>query len=386
MSTAWIPSPAQPLGTEDSRVERIVERGGAMIIGLIGSVLVAALLAAVLLKVDSAVSATGSIEPAGLHTIRSPADGFIAEIRTRPGDSVSKGQVLAMLDETPLSRRRRDVRLRMEEEQLAYMRATRALPLDLLSAAASERIATARVSSAIALVRRRLAEHGYPSEGDIDSLLLIPQSNVSIDEAAAGLRVARAEERVAKLESARRAADSLEIDALALSLDRSRAELKAIEEDQARLVLRAPVAGMVFTEALDALPGRYVRQGEALLELGSPSEWRIFLLVDEGNVRKVEIGQAVRIELLAADQHSPPARNGTVVAIASDPTTSGLHVGDAGASGGPPAYRVEVKVDRDFGQDSIDWLRRGLSVRGRILTGRERLGMQLLKRLGVSDV
>ncbi len=380
MTAGVEPMPVDEDGVSGTEVDRLVERAGSIIVALLVSLFIASALALTLVEVDSFVAAPGTVEPAGLRTIRAPADGFLTHVLARSGQEVSPGEVLAVFDSTPIVRREREVRLRLAEQEVAHRRALQSRPLEMQAAREAERIAAARVARAVTLARRRLAEQGFPSEGDIDSLLALPRINVALEEAAADLRVARSEAQVARLQSERAAADSLALDATALSVARSRAELAAIAEDEARLVLRVPTGGMVFTDELEALPGRFVRQGEALMQIGSPGEWRVFLQVDERKVREVQPGQRVRLELASDDASSPTDRMGTVIAIAADPANAALAARPLVAV---PTYRVEVEVDRAASMESL--FKRGLSVRGRIVTGRQRLAMRLVERFRGPD-
>lgn len=367
----------------EHRVQRAMDRAGTVIIALMVTLIALGIAAIALLRVDIAVTVEGAIEPQDLVTVRSPADGLVAEVRALAGDEVDPGDVLLVLDGTGIERRRQDLRLRIAEQQLALRRATGAVPLDLMSASESERIAQARVERATAQARRRLAEQGAGATGDLDSLLAARVGNVSLDEAAADLRMARAEHRVAGIERSRRHADSLSLAEMRLTLDRSRAELTALGEDSDRLTLRAPADGMVFTDRLDALRGRFVRQGDALLEMGTPGAWRVFLLVGERQVKRVAAGQRVRLEYAAEDAVSAVTQEGVVVAVSVDPLSEAIST-TPGASGAtrPTVYRVEVTADQGAGGE---WLRRGLTVRGRIITGRERLGTSILRRFGGYD-
>ena len=77
------------------------------------------------------------------------------------------------------------------------------------------------------------------------------------------------------------------------------AELSQLQMQRDRLVLRAPVSGVVLSGALDDFLGAAVSAGDTLFSIGSNTSHRLVLEVSEYDVNSVKPGQPVGIRLSA---------------------------------------------------------------------------------------
>ncbi len=141
----------------------------------IATVILLALLAITIVPIPGRVSGEGEVTPARFRIIPAPYQGRLAEVLVRPGDSVSEGDVLALMDVRDLRlelAQARNERARLQAEYNAYMSGR-----DMARAA----ITSARIDELdpqIELLEYQIADativsplSGHVSRGDNESLL-----------------------------------------------------------------------------------------------------------------------------------------------------------------------------------------------------------------------
>ncbi|PZO60369.1 MAG: hemolysin D [Phormidesmis priestleyi] len=96
-----IPSGYVPQSFDKPVILKQSPRWAQLITVTIMGVTVAALVAAFVIKVDEAISASGKLEPQGeVQVIQAPVGGVVEKVLVKEGEQVEQGQVVAMLDET----------------------------------------------------------------------------------------------------------------------------------------------------------------------------------------------------------------------------------------------------------------------------------------------
>ncbi len=108
---------------------------------------------------------------------------------------------------------------------------------------------------------------------------------------AAALRSKASAARAERRPSAAAVAD---LEASALDAERVLLE-RQIESSS----LRATTAGVVLTGDVEGRVGGPVRQGEALLTIGSPSATRVVVWIDEDNAARLQVGQSITLRAAA---------------------------------------------------------------------------------------
>ena len=139
--------------------------------------------------------------------------------------------------------------------------------------------------------------------------------------------------------------------------------LLQIEGKLDRMVLKAPVDGVVLSGSWDDFLGAAVAGGDTLFSLGSTHSHRLVLDVSEYDVKAIQPGQTVGIRLSADPSRVLSAR---VTAIM--PLTM--------ARAGVNSVQVHAVLDRDIS------LRPGMQGIGKVLVGRQSRLIQWLSRAG----
>jgi multidrug resistance efflux pump len=93
--------------------------------------------------------------------------------------------------------------------------------------------------------------------------------------------------------------DSTKVTTLRASLDRSLAELALAEDNLARSVVRAPIAGFVVSGDLSQSLGAPIERGATLFELAPLDDYHVSVRVPEDEVGLLEPGQSGRLVLEA---------------------------------------------------------------------------------------
>lgn len=162
--------------------------------------------------------------------------------------------------------------------------------------------------------------------------------------------------------------DAAEVEIQAAAVDEARAELTRIEDRLARTQLRAPFPGFVVAGDLTQQLGSPVQRGDVLFEVAPLDAYRIEMMVDEGDIADVHLGQSGSVVLSAL-----PEASFTFVIDKITPVSE--------AQEGRNTFRVEAHLRDDSGRlrpglqgvakisverrllvwiwthDAIDWLR-----------------------------
>ncbi|MBL9015848.1 MAG: biotin/lipoyl-binding protein, partial [Myxococcales bacterium] len=211
--------------------------------------------------IQETVIAQGQVVAArGTADVRALVDGRIVEVAVREGDAVEAGQLLARFDPKEI-----DAAIARAEAELAVARAELALARtggrreDRLAAAAALEAARAAMERERARAARdtALADKGAVAQE------LADESRRNADVARAG--VARAEaERTSTLRGRPE-----QIDAARARVAAAEAGLAAANARRDRVVVVAPIAGVVLARHVDAGDG--VVPGTTLFELADPT-------------------------------------------------------------------------------------------------------------------
>ncbi|MGK7902764.1 MAG: efflux RND transporter periplasmic adaptor subunit [Hormoscilla sp.] len=241
---------------------------------------------------------TGTTEPIQEVSVRSRTEGQLLFLGVDVGDKVTRGQVLAQLDN----------RLPVAEVMEAQAE---------LSARAVE-IARARnqVLEAEARVEQARVELEQ-ANADAQRLQTLSQEGaVSQQDAELAQTAARAAQQI--LRSAQ-AQVSIQEEAVAAARKRVVAQQAAIaqaEERQSHAKLISPITGIVKAKTTE--PGNLVREGDEIVKLGDFSQVKVAVNISELQLDKISIGQSVQVKLDAFPDREFPGLL-TRISPAADP-------------------------------------------------------------------
>jgi multidrug resistance efflux pump len=351
-----------------------VKRAVGLTLATIGTLAVAGTLVACLVKMDVTVKAAGVLEPIRIYPVRSMEGGAVRAVLVQTGDTVRAGQVLVRLDTVALSSSLAQLEAQYHAADIDRRRSATADPLQREQSAERSAQSRSRVSSALATLRQRMVE--YDLGTNVDSLLAayVPGRHVAIDQAVGEVKGAQADLRLNGAEGSLQELSRFDREKLGTQMEQLAAQIAATRERLARLVIRAPTDGVVLTEQMERLPGAFVREGEQIVELADLHDWRVLLSVSERDVHKIELGDSVKIDLLAFDESEREQLRGSVAYVAPEPLSaqSGASVGSSGAAPAASAgggYRVIAALDRpQLERMGITRFRRGYTVQGFVVT------------------
>jgi multidrug efflux pump subunit AcrA (membrane-fusion protein) len=321
------------------------------------------------------VRASGSARPSGeTSLVHAPREGRVSEIRIRTNQTVSKGEVLAVLDPADLQAREQklnQVRTALER-QLDTQRQE-----DQATFKASElqaRQARATLQRAQSEFQRysKLVESGAASRDQVD------EKAANLDIARSGF--ARAEQEV---DQQRFRGDSAQA-RLHQQLAETRAEQAQLGLDLGRTLVRAPVGGVVFSVALRN-PMQVVSAGQELARIAPQgAEMLVKVLVRSEDIARVEPGQMADLRLVGCpypDFGTLPARVFSVApdALAAEAAPGGGSAATAGSSGYEVTLRPVSTELLSHARRSCA-LRQGMDLTADISTREETVLQFLLRR------
>ncbi len=263
------------------------------------------------------VTASGQIEPTRKVDISADITGRIINLPVEEGNWVEAGQLLVRIDPSQY------------EAGVARAQA------GLASAEASALQAGANRDQAERALNRSLELKSRDSTLVSDEQLETAQTNYEVAAA-----VANSSEH---------------------QVEQARAMLQEAEEQLAKTILRAPMAGQVTRLAVEegevAVPGTFSRETGLLMTVSDLSVIQVNVLVDETDVVRLHVGDSTEIEI---DAYPDTTFTGRVTRIAQ----SAVRTAAAGSAGDQAVdYDVEITLD-----DPPSDIRPDLSATAKIVT------------------
>lgn len=215
-------------------------------------------------------AASGTIEPSVQVEVKSRASGEVIEVLVREGQTVAAGDLLVRLD-----------------------------PSDAERAVREARVAARRSAAEVGQARANLAI------AEIDQAAADTDRDVSARGTALGLvaeSADRATDRARAVAETTVALRRAQVAASAASLAGARLEVDEAERRRTETDIRAPIAGTVLSVAVErgsivASAVTNVGGGAALVTLADLTDLRVVGDVDESQIGRVAVGQAVQIRV-----------------------------------------------------------------------------------------
>ena len=299
--------------------------------------------------IQETISLPGSLAPWRTVTVTSPLESRIAAVHFQNGEKVAEGDLLLVLDTAETVRKHRAAQIAHIEKQREF-----------------ETVKDWENSPEMAGARRSFARARMELESQENRLkrtaFLLDQGLIATAEhedterqyQSQLLNFGAAKEDLA---SARARGGKEALDKAALELQSAREEVEEIAGTLEMGRIHAPLMGIALPSARSHETlgvGKPVAKGEALLTIGDFSRMAAKATVDEVDVVRIEVGQAV----LVTGNAFPGIRlRGAVTHISSQPIPR---------SRGAPAFEVVVTLD-PLEQPQRSLLRAGMSCRLQIV-------------------
>jgi HlyD family type I secretion membrane fusion protein len=343
--------------------------GGLVMLSTCG---VAVLMAAVI-RYNVTVKATAIARPSGeIRLVQAPVEGTIQSIAVRQNQTVSQGDVIALIDRSPIQTRKsqlQDKIARAEEQRQRLDDQITALEAQIAAESSRFNRGVAAAEAELARNQREYqdrqavtqtelqeaeanlklarderdrfkaaAEAGIVSQlqyAEKEQALRVAEARVARAEAVlnpSNATVAIAAERIAQ-ERAQGAATLASLERERKTLLQRRVELTSqisqdqkdqqqIERDLQKNVLRAPVSGTVLQLGLRNRD-QVVRSGETIAQIAPSSPALVIkALVSAQDIGRVAVGQRAQIRISAYPYPDYGVLEGTVSTIAPDATSS----------------------------------------------------------------
>ena len=232
--------------------------------------------------VTSIVPTNGKVEPLEWQAVRAETSGLISSVPVREGQEVSQGTVIARISQPGA----------MEDLAAAEARVAQSQSdLDTLHhGGKSEQLADIDASIAKSTFDRDVAQHDY----DVLQRLVKKQAATNVEVLLAKQRLDAATLSIRNLTERRQSLVSAsDLSAGRARLTAAQAEEKSAAEKLATGVVRAPIAGTVYS--LPARAGSYVDAGGLIANVGDLDDLRVRVFVDEPDLGRIRVGMPVRL-------------------------------------------------------------------------------------------
>ncbi len=275
----------------------------------------------------SLVVAAGRVEPLSENIkIGTQLDGRLAQVPVEEGQSVKKGQILAVLDNADFAARVRLAAALIQEREAELLRLQNGSRAEARLEAASQ-VREAEVLLEHARLergrRQQILARGAISQSEFDAL--------DREYKAAEARLETLRQRRALVQDETRAEDLLRVRA---EIDRARAQKAEAEALLAKTIIRSPIDGTILRRHKQSGESVSTSLSDPILVLGDTSRLRVRVDVDETDVAKIALGQRATIRAAA---FGDKALTGKVVKI-------GSILGRKNVMTDEPTERVDRKV------------------------------------------
>ncbi len=229
-------------------------------------------------------TATGTIESDQEVTVSAEVSGRIEKLYVKEGDYMEGSKPLLQLEKS---------------EAQAQVQQARA---NLLAAEARLKEAQTGYQMAKALIQPQLDEakaNLQHAEGTLNRIRKLYMQGImpkdKLDEAERAYTIARAQYETAVANKSQVRAKEQEVASAYAALEQMKAALTMAEIGLSRKVITAPFSGLV-TE-VSVKQGEFITPGQPIARIVDTSKLYISATIDEADVRKVKVGQEVRVTL-----------------------------------------------------------------------------------------
>lgn len=236
---------------------------------------------------EDSVSAYGRLRPVSVTSLISVVSGRVQQILVKPGAQLTKGQVIVRLLNPELQRELEQTELSVLEQQAENEQVSARLAQEKLVLQNELDLVEGQLLLAQAErdAKQKLAEQNIISALDLQKAVM--------EVKQIGLRRKLNEEKLKAFEPNQRA----QLHAARLRLQKAQRQFDNVQRYIEELTVRASMDGVLneFSEKLQ--PGALVTEGEVMGQISDPEKLYGQLLISAAEVSRLEIGQAVRLNI-----------------------------------------------------------------------------------------
>ncbi len=238
------------------------------------------------------IVAPGRIEAISENiAIGTQLDGRLTSVPVEEGQSVKRGQIIAVLDNADFAARVRLADAAIKEREAELLRLKNGSRAEArLEAAAQLREAEVILDHARLERdrRRKILDRGAISQSEFDSM--------DREFRAAEARVETLRQRLALIKDETRQEDILRAEA---EIERARAQKAEAESMLAKTIIRSPIDGVILRRHKQAGESVSTSLNNPILVVGDTSRLRVRVDIDETDVAKISLGQRATIRAAA---------------------------------------------------------------------------------------
>jgi HlyD family secretion protein len=229
------------------------------------------------------VPTNGRVEPEVNYQIVSPVATTVKAVYAQQGDQVAAGKVLMVLDDVEARARLATAKSGVKAAEAAFEAATH-------NGTQAER------QAADADITRGQLDRDQ-TQHDLDALVRLQSTGAASagEVAAARQRLETAKANLhASDQSARNRYSPVEVERARAALADAEANLAAAQQIEAKLTIRAPIAGTVY--AVNVGRTEFVEEGKLLVEVADLHRLRVRAYFDEPEIGRLAVGQSIQIK------------------------------------------------------------------------------------------
>lgn len=298
------------------------------------------------------VRGPGMTRPSGeTNLVNAPRDGRVREIRMQPNQSVTRGQVLAVLDPADLEGRQ----LKLQADDQALQRERQSRRRENQATLAAARLEVEKAEAALRFAQSEYSRYRQLVSSGAGSVQQMEEKAANLNVARSGLDKARQ-----LVEEARSRGDSEQAQ-LSQRVSENLAERSQLGRDLGRTLVRSPVDGVIFSIGLRN-PLQVVMAGQELARIAPRQKsLQVKVLIPSADIANVKPGQRADLRVSGCPYPDFGTLPGRVVSIAPDAVSVGASsdqaaagsaqapaagelAGAAGSSGS--AYQVTIQPER----------------------------------------
>jgi multidrug resistance efflux pump len=273
--------------------------------------LLALLAVVLLLRLDLRVSGAFTILPKHNADIRAEVEGTIVEVYVREGETVRRGDLIALLSD-------RDYQAALEKAESEIVEKTATLRMRSRGATEAE-IAVARTRVEKAVERLKFARTQLQRIERLDAIQLTSQKERDEVREQVAVREKEWQESKGDLRVLAAGTRPEEIEAIQAEIARLDAERRYLVGQLERVRILSPIDGVVTTHKPEEMTGQHVSVGDLIVEVQDLDSVSAEIAVSEHEISDVQIGQRVALRARATPWTSVEGRVTSIAPMVSTP-------------------------------------------------------------------